>query len=149
MSEIVVRGGGHLTVETEAIFAEDVATNQAMGRLGAELIPDRARVMTHCNAGALATAGYGSALGVVRAVWRQAGGHRGTRNRYSVAALRKVLSRHGGLPAVFAAYAAALTAPHRAFDEGADIAVTLAAERAEGVLLGRPAASPSAAEVPA
>ena len=34
-----------------------------MGKLGAELIPDKARVMTHCNAGALATAGYGTALG--------------------------------------------------------------------------------------
>jgi methylthioribose-1-phosphate isomerase len=55
-----------LKAEAEAIFAEDLAGNRAMGKLGAELIPDRARVMTHCNAGALATAGYGTALGVIR-----------------------------------------------------------------------------------
>ena len=48
------------------IFAEDLAANRAMGKLGAALIPDGARVMTHCNAGALATAGYGTALGVIR-----------------------------------------------------------------------------------
>jgi len=53
--------------EAEAIFNEDLAANHAMGKLGAELIPDKARVMTHCNAGALATAGYGTALGVIRA----------------------------------------------------------------------------------
>ena len=52
--------------EAEAIFAEDLAGNRAIGKLGAALIPDRARVMTHCNAGALATAGYGTALGVIR-----------------------------------------------------------------------------------
>jgi len=61
-----------LKAEAEAIFAEDLAGNRAMGKLGAELIPDRARVMTHCNAGALATAGYGTALGVLRAA-REAG----------------------------------------------------------------------------
>ncbi len=55
-----------LKAEAEAIFAEDLAGNRAMGKLGAELIPERARVMTHCNAGALATAGYGTALGVIR-----------------------------------------------------------------------------------
>src|SRR5688500_2557874 len=55
-----------LKAEAQAIFAEDLAANHAMGKLGAELIPDRARVMTHCNAGALATAGYGTALGVIR-----------------------------------------------------------------------------------
>ena len=53
--------------EARAIFEEDLAANRAMGRLGAELIPERARVMTHCNTGALATAGYGTALGVIRA----------------------------------------------------------------------------------
>lgn len=52
--------------EAQAIFDEDLAANRAMGKLGAELIPDNARVMTHCNAGALATAGYGTALGVIR-----------------------------------------------------------------------------------
>ena len=56
----------NLKAEAEAIFAEDLAANHAMGKLGAELIPQNARVMTHCNAGALATAGYGTALGVIR-----------------------------------------------------------------------------------
>jgi methylthioribose-1-phosphate isomerase len=56
----------NLKAEAEAIFAEDLAANRAMGKLGAELLPERARVMTHCNAGALATAGYGTALGVIR-----------------------------------------------------------------------------------
>ena len=46
---------------------EDVAANRAMGRHGQALLPDGARVLTHCNAGALATAGYGTALGVIRA----------------------------------------------------------------------------------
>jgi methylthioribose-1-phosphate isomerase len=55
-----------LKAEAEAIFSEDIAANRAMGKLGAELIPKNARVMTHCNAGALATAGYGTALGVIR-----------------------------------------------------------------------------------
>jgi methylthioribose-1-phosphate isomerase len=55
-----------LKTEAEAIFAEDLAANHAMGKLGAQLIPPQARVMTHCNAGALATAGYGTALGVIR-----------------------------------------------------------------------------------
>jgi methylthioribose-1-phosphate isomerase len=61
-----MRKAKDLKREAEAIFAEDLAANRAMGKLGAELIPDRARVMTHCNAGALATAGYGTALGVIR-----------------------------------------------------------------------------------
>ena len=55
-----------LEAEAVAIFEEDLAANRAMGKLGAELIPDGARIMTHCNAGALATAGYGTALGVIR-----------------------------------------------------------------------------------
>ena len=55
-----------LKAEAEAIFAEDLAGNKAMGDFGAALIPQRARIMTHCNAGALATAGYGTALGVIR-----------------------------------------------------------------------------------
>jgi methylthioribose-1-phosphate isomerase len=53
--------------EAQRIFEEDVAACRAMGKLGAELIPDQATVLTHCNAGALATGGYGTALGVVRA----------------------------------------------------------------------------------
>jgi len=56
----------NLKTEAEAIFAEDLAANHAMGKLGAELIPQNARVMTYCNTGALATAGHGTALGVVR-----------------------------------------------------------------------------------
>ena len=55
-----------LKAEAEAIFAEDLATNRKMGEIGAKLVPAGARVMTHCNAGALATAGYGTALGVIR-----------------------------------------------------------------------------------
>jgi methylthioribose-1-phosphate isomerase len=55
-----------LRAEAEAIFTEDIAANRAMGKHGAELIGQGARVMTHCNAGALATAGYGTALGVIR-----------------------------------------------------------------------------------
>lgn len=56
-----------LTAEALAIFAEDIAANRAIGKHGAELIPDGATVLTHCNAGALATAGdYGTALGVIR-----------------------------------------------------------------------------------
>jgi methylthioribose-1-phosphate isomerase len=55
-----------LLEEAHAITAEDVAVNRAMGAHGAALIPDGARVLTHCNAGALATAGHGTALGVIR-----------------------------------------------------------------------------------
>jgi len=49
-----------------AIQAEDIAANRALGAFGAPLLPEGARVMTHCNAGALATAGHGTALGIVR-----------------------------------------------------------------------------------
>jgi methylthioribose-1-phosphate isomerase len=55
-----------LEVEAKAIFDEDLAANRAMGDLGAALIPKGARVMTHCNTGALATSGHGTALGVIR-----------------------------------------------------------------------------------
>jgi len=55
-----------LEKEALAIFEEDLAANREIGRLGAGLIRERARVMTHCNTGALATAGYGTALGVIR-----------------------------------------------------------------------------------
>lgn len=53
--------------ESLMIHREDIEANKKMGRFGAELIPDKATVLTHCNAGALATAGYGTALGVIRA----------------------------------------------------------------------------------
>ncbi len=56
-----------LIEEAKRMHEEDVEANRAMGRHGAELIPDDATVLTHCNAGALATAGYGTALGVIRA----------------------------------------------------------------------------------
>jgi len=56
-----------LIEEAKLMHAEDVETNRALGRHGAELISDGATVLTHCNAGALATAGYGTALGVIRA----------------------------------------------------------------------------------
>jgi len=53
--------------EAKTIYAEDIRANRALGRFGGELIPDGATVLTHCNAGALATAGdYGTALGVIR-----------------------------------------------------------------------------------
>jgi len=56
-----------LKQEALAIHAEDVVANRAMGAHGSALLPQSCRVLTHCNAGALATAGYGTALGVVRA----------------------------------------------------------------------------------
>jgi len=56
-----------LVAEALAIFDEDISSNRAIGRFGEPLIPDGATVLTHCNAGALATAGdYGTALGVIR-----------------------------------------------------------------------------------
>lgn len=62
VDEIAARLAG----EALAIHDEDVAACRAIGRYGAAVVPDQARVLTHCNAGALATAGYGTALGVVR-----------------------------------------------------------------------------------
>jgi methylthioribose-1-phosphate isomerase len=56
-----------LIVEAQRIRLEDIAINVAIGRHGAVLVPDGKTVLTHCNAGALATAGYGTALGVIRA----------------------------------------------------------------------------------
>ncbi len=60
-----------LEEEARAIHREDVLMNEAMGRAGAELVPQGARILTHCNAGALATGGYGTALGVIRAAHAQ------------------------------------------------------------------------------
>jgi methylthioribose-1-phosphate isomerase len=56
----------NLVQEAKRILAEDIAVNEAMGRHGAALLPDSGTVLTHCNAGALATGGYGTALGVIR-----------------------------------------------------------------------------------
>ncbi len=67
-----MRGQGNAAVaerllaEAHEILAEDIRINRAMGAFGAELLADGARVLTHCNAGALATAGWGTALGVFR-----------------------------------------------------------------------------------
>ena len=55
-----------LLAEAHEVLAEDIRINRAMGAFGAELLADGARVLTHCNAGALATAGHGTALGVIR-----------------------------------------------------------------------------------
>jgi len=72
----VYRENSHLTYEAlrdrlieeaKLVRVEDMAINEAIGRHGAPLVPDGKTVLTHCNAGALATAGYGTALGVVRA----------------------------------------------------------------------------------
>ena len=60
-----------LIEEAKRMHAEDIAANQAMGRHGATLMPSKGGVLTHCNAGALATAGYGTALGVIRAAVEQ------------------------------------------------------------------------------
>jgi methylthioribose-1-phosphate isomerase len=72
--ELLPRGGDALRQglleEALAIHAEDVAACRRMGDLGAQLLPPNARVLTHCNAGALATAGYGTALGVLRSAAR-------------------------------------------------------------------------------
>ncbi|MGB5811948.1 MAG: S-methyl-5-thioribose-1-phosphate isomerase [Polyangiales bacterium] len=60
-----------MLAEAEAIHRDDVASCRKMGELGARDIPDRAVILTHCNAGALATGGYGTALGVIRAAHAQ------------------------------------------------------------------------------
>jgi methylthioribose-1-phosphate isomerase len=60
-----------LIEEAQRMHAEDIAANRAMGRHGAALLPAEGGVLTHCNAGALATAGYGTALGVIRAAVEQ------------------------------------------------------------------------------
>ena len=56
-----------LVREAKQVYLEDIAINRAIGRNGADLVPDGKTVLTHCNAGALATAGFGTALGVIRA----------------------------------------------------------------------------------
>jgi methylthioribose-1-phosphate isomerase len=58
---------GELMDHAEALVREDVATCRAIGEAGLPLVPEGARILTHCNAGGLATAGYGTALGIVRA----------------------------------------------------------------------------------
>ena len=60
---------GRLMTEAEEIQQEDEAINRRMGEFGKELMPDGGSVLTHCNTGALATSGFGTALGVIRAGW--------------------------------------------------------------------------------
>ena len=63
--------GQDLTAEAQAMFREDVEANKRIGQHGAALLGNSVTVLTHCNAGALATAGYGTALGVIRAAVEQ------------------------------------------------------------------------------
>lgn len=63
----------YLEQAAKQIHADDLIANQTMGELGADVIGDARAVMTHCNAGALATGGYGTALGVIRSVYRRGG----------------------------------------------------------------------------
>lgn len=58
---------GQLILEAQKVLVEDIEANRKMGNYGNELIPAQASILTHCNAGALATGGYGTALGVIRA----------------------------------------------------------------------------------
>ena len=60
-----------LAAEARMVHDEDVASCRAMGMFGASVVPEGARILTHCNAGALATAGYGTALGVIRGAVEQ------------------------------------------------------------------------------
>jgi methylthioribose-1-phosphate isomerase len=66
-AERIAAAKARLIEESQRVLAEDIAANEAMGRHGAELLPDSGTVLTRCNAGALATGGYGTALGVIRA----------------------------------------------------------------------------------
>jgi methylthioribose-1-phosphate isomerase len=61
----------HLQEESLAILEEDIRVNRNIGKFGSAVIRDQDHILTHCNAGALATAGYGTALGVIRAAWEQ------------------------------------------------------------------------------
>jgi methylthioribose-1-phosphate isomerase len=63
------RAAADPVAEAQAIAAEDVQRNRRIGAHGAPLIPDGGRVLTHCNAGALACVGYGTAIGVIRSAW--------------------------------------------------------------------------------
>lgn len=67
---VAADGGDALLARADALLAADVAANRQIGRHGGELLPEGCQVLTHCNAGALATGGYGTALGVVRWAWQ-------------------------------------------------------------------------------
>lgn len=71
MRALGTRDADRLRAEAEAIFEEDLRQNHEMARHGADLIRPGSRVLTHCNTGALATAGHGTALGVIRTAWRE------------------------------------------------------------------------------
>ena len=71
MKQVELQSFPSLIKEARAIHQEDILGNRAMGKFGASLLPDECRVYTHCNAGALATGGYGTALGVIRAAHEQ------------------------------------------------------------------------------
>ncbi|MGZ3423004.1 MAG: S-methyl-5-thioribose-1-phosphate isomerase [Polyangiales bacterium] len=71
MMKRLADGAEAMAEEARAIHREDVAACRVMGALGAKHIPDGATILTHCNAGALATGGYGTALGVIRAAHEQ------------------------------------------------------------------------------
>lgn len=62
-------GKEHLEESAKEIFDEDIRTNQTLGLQGSEFCKDKNKILTHCNAGALATAGYGTALGVIRSLF--------------------------------------------------------------------------------
>jgi methylthioribose-1-phosphate isomerase len=66
-AQAITTARSSLEEEAKRVLAEDIAINEAMGRFGAALMPDSGTVLTHCNAGALATGGFGTALGVIRA----------------------------------------------------------------------------------
>ncbi|MBZ5561746.1 MAG: S-methyl-5-thioribose-1-phosphate isomerase [Acidobacteriia bacterium] len=70
-ADMIVALKSRMVVEAQRILAEDIAINEAMGRHGAALLPEAGTILTHCNAGALATGGYGTALGVIRAAVSQ------------------------------------------------------------------------------
>jgi len=92
-----------LVAEAQAMLEEDIAINRAIGAIGQGVIPDPANILTHCNTGALATAGYGTALGVIRAA--HAAGKRihvyadETRPRLQGARLTAWELRQEGMPA--------------------------------------------------
>ena len=71
MTGLRVDSTTRLEVEANAIFDEDLKQNHRMAALGAALIEPGSRVLTHCNTGALATAGHGTALGVIRTAWKE------------------------------------------------------------------------------
>ena len=91
----VVSGGGspeevarRLVQEAQEIQREDEAINRRMGDFGRDLMPDGGSVLTHCNTGALATSGFGTALGVIRAGWEAGKAIRGLQHRDTALAAR-------------------------------------------------------------